>query len=913
MFKRMKLRTKLLLAFLAVGVIPFAVIGITAMLKAGNAIETQAFRQLESMREVKQAQMENMLSGLEGDMNVLAETVNTLRREAFAKLKSVGYIQKSQVEQYFDRVRKDISVLAGSEDAHNLFLLLQQYQLDEEVEAEDTFPTDTYEYEEIWTRSGRTLLDYVKIYGYSDAFIVSADSGHVMYSAAKNADLGANLKIGPNEGLTLLWQRVVATQKTQIQDFRPYSPAKGLPCAFIGAPVQNLEGKLLAVAVLQIPLRAVNEMVQKREGLGKTGEIYLVGQDKLMRSDSLRDAKHHSVKASFANPQKGSVDTVATREALAGRAGARVIRGYHGQPVLSVYAPLNIQGLKLVVIAEIDVAEAFCPVDAEGKAFFANYAEAYGYFDLLLLNPDGFCFYSVAQTDEFRTNLVDGVYASTALGKLVRNVLETKKFGFADFEAYAPRKGEPAAFIAQPVVHNDEVEVLVALQISLDAINAIMGQRAGMGQSGQTYLIGPTKRMRSDMFLDREHHTVKASFADPQKGSVDTEAVRKAFAGEADKQIIRGYGGDAVLSAYAPLKVWGTTWALLAEVGAGEAFAAVRTIKWLIGLLAACGLCAIIAVALFVTRSLTKPIVDIITGLSVSADQVSSASGMISSGSIQLAEGASEQAAALEETSSSLEEIASMTTQNAEHAVVADSLMQDANRVVEGANSSMTALTGSMAKIAKASEETRKIVKTIDEIAFQTNLLALNAAVEAARAGEAGAGFAVVADEVRNLALRAAKAAKNTADLIDGTVKTVSEGIGQVDRTSDAFAQVAASTAKVGELVSEIASASKEQAEGITQVSQAVNTMDKIVQQNAANAEENAGASREMSDQAEYLKGYVGDLTSMVGEGNGEAAVVVQSGNAKPAAQAGILPTRRHGLQRVAELPIPEEDDFEGF
>ena len=619
------------------------------------------------------------------------------------------------------------------------------------------------------------------------------------------------------------------------------------------------------MAVLQIPLRAVNEMVQKREGLGKTGEIYLVGQDKLMRSDSLRDAKFHSVKASFDNPQKGSVDTVATREALAGRSGTRVIRGYHGQPVLSFYAPLDVEGLQLAVIAEIDVAEAFCPVDAEGKAFFANYAKAYGYSDLLLLNPDGFCFYSVAQTDEFRTNLVDGVYAPTALGKLVRNVLETKKFGFADFETYPPRNGEPAAFIAQPVVHGDEVEVLVALQMSLDAINVIMGQRAGMGQSGQTYLTGPAKRMRSDMLLDRKHRTVKASFADPQNGSVDTEAVRKAFAGETGKQIIRGYSGDAVLSAYAPLKVWGTTWALLAEISAGEAFAAVRAIKWLIGLIAACGLAAIITVALWVTRSLTKPIVDIITGLSDSAGQVSSASSMISSGSVRLAEGASEQAAALEETSSSLEEIASMTAQNAEHAVMADSLMQDANRVVEGANSSMTALTGSMAEISKASEETRKIVKTIDEIAFQTNLLALNAAVEAARAGEAGTGFAVVADEVRSLALRAANAAKNTSGLIDGTVKTVSEGIGQVDRTGNAFAQVATSAAKVGELVSEIASASKEQAEGITQVSQAVSTMDKVIQQNAANAEENAGASREMSSQAESLNGYVGDLKSMVG------------------------------------------------
>ena len=148
--------------------------------------------------------------------------------------------------------------------------------------------------------------------------------------------------------------------------------------------------------------------------------------------------------------------------------------------------------------------------------------------------------------------------------------------------------------------------------------------------------------------------------------------------------------------------------------------------------------------------------------------------------------------------------------------------------------------------ISKASEETSKIIKTIDEIAFQTNLLALNAAVEAARAGEAGAGFAVVADEVRNLAMRAAEAAKNTADLIEGTVKKVQDGSLLVATTNDAFSQVKESTTQVGNLVSEITEASKEQSSGIEQVNIAISEMDKVVQQNAANAEEmNAQARSE--------------------------------------------------------------------
>ena len=269
----------------------------------------------------------------------------------------------------------------------------------------------------------------------------------------------------------------------------------------------------------------------------------------------------------------------------------------------------------------------------------------------------------------------------------------------------------------------------------------------------------------------------------------------------------------------------------------------------------------------FLIRSIIKPVKRIIEGLGAGAEQVTSASGQISASNQQLAEGTSSQAASLEETSSSLEEMSAMTKQNAEHATQADGLTTEANRVIGKANESMSELTVSMKDISKASEETSKIIKTIDEIAFQTNLLALNAAVEAARAGEAGAGFAVVADEVRNLAMRAAEAAKNTATLIEETVKKVSDGADLVDRTNEEFSAVATSAAKVGELVSEIAAASNEQASGIEQVNKAVAEMDKVIQQNAANTEENAAASEEMNAQAEQMKGYVVELVSLVGAG----------------------------------------------
>ena len=303
--------------------------------------------------------------------------------------------------------------------------------------------------------------------------------------------------------------------------------------------------------------------------------------------------------------------------------------------------------------------------------------------------------------------------------------------------------------------------------------------------------------------------------------------------------------------------------------------------------------------AMIITRGITKAISRVVDGLSEGAGQVASASSQVSTASQSLAEGASEQAASIEETSSSLEEMSSMTRQNADNATQADTLMKEANQVVNSANTSMGDLTQSMEEISKASEETSKIIKTIDEIAFQTNLLALNAAVEAARAGEAGAGFAVVADEVRNLAMRAADAAKNTANLIEGTVKKVNAGGELVAKTNEAFAEVARSTAKVGELVGEIAAASSEQAQGITQVNTAVNEVDKVTQQNAASAEESASAAEEMNAQAVQMRSYVSELIAMVGG----------AGNAEQTrAKAGAATHKIKKIQQALHLPRKQAD-----
>ena len=295
----------------------------------------------------------------------------------------------------------------------------------------------------------------------------------------------------------------------------------------------------------------------------------------------------------------------------------------------------------------------------------------------------------------------------------------------------------------------------------------------------------------------------------------------------------------------------------------------------------------------FSRRSITKPLAAAISQIDASSTQTAAAAGEISRASQSLAEGASEQAASLEETSASLEEVASMTRRNAQNAQAARDLSAEARHTAETSSNEMHVMNEAMREIRRSSDEMRttmegiknasadvsKIIKTIDEIAFQTNLLALNAAVEAARAGEAGAGFAVVADEVRSLAQRSARAAKETAEMIEASLKRGEKGSQVTEKVALSIDDIAlksagvekhliailAKTREVDAQIAQIADASQEQAQGLSQVTLAVSQMDKVTQTNAAAAEESAAAAEELNAQATVLRAAVSELEKMAG------------------------------------------------
>lgn len=259
------------------------------------------------------------------------------------------------------------------------------------------------------------------------------------------------------------------------------------------------------------------------------------------------------------------------------------------------------------------------------------------------------------------------------------------------------------------------------------------------------------------------------------------------------------------------------------------------------------------AIGFFISTWLVKNLSEVGKFIQESSAEVSASSEQLSSASQTMANGSSTAAASLEETVASLEELTSIVKTNSDHAQEASSLSQKSSESAEHGSNEVQGLITAMKDLSHSSKKIEEIIHLIDDIAFQTNLLALNAAVEAARAGEQGKGFAVVAEAVRGLAQRSATAAKDISTLIQSTVEKTNAGAISAEKSGEVLRQIVEQVKRVSDLNTEIATASQEQSKGITQISQAMNDLDRSTQGNAASAEEVAASSEEMNAQARLL------------------------------------------------------------
>jgi methyl-accepting chemotaxis protein len=308
-------------------------------------------------------------------------------------------------------------------------------------------------------------------------------------------------------------------------------------------------------------------------------------------------------------------------------------------------------------------------------------------------------------------------------------------------------------------------------------------------------------------------------------------------------------------------------------------------------------------------RSLIRTLRGVTRELGEGAQQVAAAAGQVAGASAALSQGSSQQAASLEETSAAMVEMTSITRKNAEASHTVADMTTEATTLIDTATTALGEMVSSMTAIKESSDKVAKIIKTIDEIAFQTNILALNAAVEAARAGAAGMGFAVVADEVRNLAQRSAQAAKDTAVLIEESIGRASDGQRRVTQVSDAVNAVSANATKIKALIEGVRAASREQIEGIDQVTHAVTEMERVTQSTAASAEQNAAVGEQLSAHAETAMAAVARLSVIV-EGASATAAESHAAPKRAERKAGMAKVLALKKERSAtSIPMTEDED----
>ncbi len=607
------MRGKLLVWFLLLAIIPLSVMGVLAYTQSQDALQDASISKLEAVRTIKKNQLVDYLAEKSTDVTVLVDIVDALSERTFAQLESANASRAEALARLFHGWRAEVLVISGEvEVVGALQALSSGFRILGAERARALYlgqPSledagDTSRYTAAHARHHPAQTRYLENFGYEDLLLIDT-RGNVVYTVGKDEVFGTNLVSGPYQDskLATLYQRLRSASSGQL-----YVADLGLVdnevAMFLGSPVYS-GTQQIGVLACQLPFAPINTIVQDRVGMGETAESYLVGAvDGVSSYRSERVIKQGQI----GEPRSGTY----VEAGLAGKSGSAFKIGSTGDYELTVYQPLTLSGLNWAIYTTQSVEEALIP-KLEGREgdLFSEYAKKYGYYDLFFINADGYVYYTVAREADYGTNLLTGPYKDSNLGQLTRRILKTKEMEVADFAYYEP-SGEPAAFIGMPVIEGGMTEFVVAIQIPLDDINNIMQERTGMGESGETIVVGPDKRMRSDSYVDPDGHSVDASFEGTvEQNGVDTVASRNGLEGETGFDLFTDYVGAQVIGAYEPLNYEDLRWVIISKMNQAEAFARVNQLLRLVLGIASGTVVVVIFVALWQATALSNPLVKI--------------------------------------------------------------------------------------------------------------------------------------------------------------------------------------------------------------------------------------------------------------------------------------------------------------
>jgi len=925
------LKKKLLVAFLSAGLIPLLIGGIIVNQQASDALEKAAFNQLESLREVKRREIENYFQATHDQILTMSESTMTffamstlkkgfhqnkdlskLSEEAFAvsKARLKDLYQNKYAAEYEKQNGKsiDISKFMPTEDLEiyrqDRYISSNQHPLGSK-DALTHAPLVGEQYDRVHRKYHPAFRSFLHKFGYYDIFLVDPDTGHIVYSVSKELDFGTSLKTGPykDTNIARAFRRAVESGEKDtvvLEDLEPYPPSYEASASFIASPIYERK-KLLGVLIFQIPVGRISDLLSNTAGLGESGKTYLIGGDRLMRSQSRFETENTI--GTF------KIDSVAADKVIAGETNHDIFKDYRGIDTLSSFTPVNVIGLEWGLIAEIDKDEAFSAI-------------------------------TILQTNLAITAIAAILIVLSITFLLVRSV--QKQLG-----------GDPLEIqgIAEAIADNE-------LSMSLKAPNESTGVYASMSQMRDNlresidrdrHLAAESSRIKqaldnsstSVMVADAENNIIYVNNALVDTFSSIEEELQKDFPGFSVSKLV-GANIDqfhknpvhqinllAHLNAThrAEFIVGGSTMSFIANPIIDDNNQRLGTVvEWAdrslevaiqkdieqlitsaqdgdlsqrIDLIGKQGFFRTLSQGMNDLLETTSQVFDeiaevmhslsegdlkrkiegdhagrfeavqhnvnttieslreIVNNIRSSTDLITTGSDEISSGNNNLSRRTEEQATSLEETASAMEELTSTVRQNANNAQQANQLADNARQTAQDGGDIVGNAVNAMDEINNASNKIAEIIGVIDDIAFQTNLLALNASVEAARAGEQGRGFAVVATEVRNLAQRSASAAKEIKGLIQDSVSKVSIGTKLVNESGEALENIVNSVIKVGDIVAEIAIASQKQATGIDQVNKTVTNLDDLTQQNASLAEETSAASVSMNQHARDMASLI--------------------------------------------------------